>query len=142
MTDLRLEARTRLLYEHLEAERRYDIEAIMATYEEDSTVVINGNVFSGADSIRKFHERLGFSQTGGFSELRVAERHRYVHVEAIVIEQTLSGRHTGTWQGIAATGRTFEVPVCTVYVFGEGNKLASERVYFDSMQLLRQLGAA
>lgn len=141
MTDDKLQARTRSLNEHLEAERRYDIEAIMRTYEQDATVVINGQVFRGADSIRKFHERLGFSEQGGFSELRVTERHRYAREDAIIIEQTLSGKHTGTWQGLAPTGRTFEVPVCTLYLFGPGDKLESERVYFDSLQLLKQLGA-
>jgi SnoaL-like polyketide cyclase len=140
LTTDQLEARITLLDEHLEAENRHDIEAIMGTYEQDSEVIINGNVFSGSNSIRKFHERLGFGQNGGFSELRVGERHRYIHDEAIIIEQTLSGVHTGTWQGIAATARSFEIPVCTVYIFGETNKLAVERVYFDSTLLLKQLG--
>ena len=140
MADGRLKARIKLLDEHLEAERRYDIEGIMRTYEQDAVVRINGQAFSGSESIRKFHERLGFGQDGGFSELRVGERRRYVHVEAIIIEQTLSGTHTGTWQGIAATGRPFEVPVCTVYTFGKEHKLAGESVYFDSALLLKQLG--
>lgn len=140
MTDDKLSARIKLLNEHLEAEIRYDIEGIMHTYEQDASVIINGHVFRGPESIRKFHERLGFNQNGGFSNLRVAERHRYVHAEAIIIEQTLSGIHTGAWQGIAVTGRSFEVPVCTVYTFGKENKLAGESVYFDSLILLRQLG--
>jgi hypothetical protein len=135
-----VEARIRLLDEHLDAENRHDIEAIMGTYEQESEVIINDHVFSGDSSIRKFHERMGFGQDGGFSDLHVGERHRYVHDEAVIIEQTLSGRHTGKWQGIAATGRSFEIPVCTVYLFGEENKLAGERVYFDSALLLKQLG--
>lgn len=139
MSNGHLEARIRLLNEHLEAEKRYDIEGIMRTYEQDAAVLINGQVFRGHDSIRRFHERLGFDQRGGFSNLRVGERRRYVHDEVIIIEQTLSGIHTGTWQGIAATGRSFEVPVCTVYTFGEEDKLAGESVYFDGALLLRQL---
>lgn len=140
MTNDRLQARIELLNEHLEAEQRYDIEGIMRTYEPEAEVIINGYVFSGPENIRKFHERLGFDKKGGFSNLRVGERHRYVHDEAIIIEQTLSGTHTGTWQGIAATGRSFEVPVCTVYTFGKENRLEGESVYFDSALLLRQLG--
>lgn len=139
MSDEQLRARIRLLDEHLDAEKRYDIEGIMLTFEQDASVVINGSVFRGHQSIRKFHERLGFAQNGGFSNLSVTERHRYVHDEAVIIEQTLSGVHTGTWQGIAATGRSFEVPVCTVYTFGAENKLAGENVYFDSALLLKQL---
>ena len=135
-----LEPRIELLNRHLDAENRHDVEAIMDTYERDPEVIINGSVFSGTDSIRKFHERLGFGQNGGFSDLRVGERHRFIHDEAIIVEQTLSGRHTGTWQGVAATGRSFEIPVCTVYLFGGENRLAGERVYFDSVLLLKQLG--
>jgi hypothetical protein len=141
MTNVQSEARIKLLNEHLDAEKRYDIEGIMRTFEQDATVLINGHVFSGHESIRKFHERLGFDQNGGFSNLSVGERHRYIHDEAIIIEQTLSGVHTGTWQGLAATRLGFEVPVCTVYTFGKKNKLAGESVYFDSALLLRQLGA-
>jgi SnoaL-like polyketide cyclase len=140
MVNEQLKARIKLLNEHLDAEKNYDIEGIMCTYEQGASVIINGNVFRGPESIHKFHERLGFDQNGGFSNLRVGERHRYVHEEAIIIEQTLSGIHTGTWQGIVATGLSFEVPVCTVYTFGKENKLAGESVYFDSMLLLRQLG--
>jgi ketosteroid isomerase-like protein len=137
----RLAARISLLNEHLEAENRHDIDAIMATYEQEPEVVVNGKVFSGAGQIRRFHERLGFSTGGGFSELHVEERHRHTHDAAVVIEQTLSGKHTGTWQGLAPTGRPFAIPVCTVYTFGKQNKLACERVYFDSALLLTQLGA-
>jgi len=140
MTDDNLKARVKCLNEHLEAENNYDLEGIMRTFEQNASVTINGNAFRGPESIRKFHERLGFDQNGGFSNLSVGERRRYVHDEAIIIEQTLSGIHTGTWQGIAATGRSFEVPVCTVYTFGKENKLAGESVYFDSALLLRQLG--
>lgn len=142
MINTQLKAHIKLLNEHLEAENLYDIEGIMRTFEQDASVIINGNVFSGLESIRRFHERLGFDQNGGFSNLRIGERHRYVHEEAIIIEQTLSGIHTGSWQGIAATGRSFEVPVCTVYTFGKENKLAGESVYFDSALLLRQLEVA
>lgn len=141
MTSDQLKARIKLLDEHLDAEARYDLDAIMNTFEQEAEVMINGQVFSGPDRIRKFHQRLGFDQDGGFSDLKVGERHRYLHDEAIIIEQRLSGTHTGTWQGISATGRSFEVPVCTVYTFGKANKLAGERVYFDSALLLKQLGA-
>jgi ketosteroid isomerase-like protein len=132
MINDQLKARIKLLNEHLDAEKSYDIEGIMRTYEQDAEVIINGHVFSGHENIRKFHERLGFGQNGGFSKLSVGERHRYIQDEAIIIEQTLSGIHTGTWQSTAATGRSFEVPVCTVYTFGKENKLAGESVYFDS----------
>ena len=52
----------------------------------------------------------------------------------------MSGKHTGTWEGIEATGRTVKLSVCTIYTFDTDNKLVGENVYFDGALLLRQLG--
>ncbi|HZS09608.1 MAG TPA: ester cyclase [Blastocatellia bacterium] len=137
-----METCIRLLNEHLEAENRHDIEAIMRTYGQNPVVHINGQVFTDDAGIRRFHERLGFGEGGAFSDLLVVERQRYITDEAVIIEQTLTGRHTGRWQGISATGKSIEVPACTIYTFDEENKLAGERVYFDSALLLKQLGVS
>jgi predicted ester cyclase len=58
----------------------------------------------------------------------------------VVIEQTLSGVHTGKWQGVQPTRKSFEIAVCTIYTFSSEGKLASEDVYFDSSLIYRQLG--
>jgi hypothetical protein len=71
--------------------------------------------------------------------VHVAERHRHVTAEAIVIEQTLSGRHTGDYEGLAPSARRFEASVCTVYRFDADRLLASEDVYFDRARLTKQL---
>jgi predicted ester cyclase len=68
-------------------------------------------------------------------------RRRYVTSEAVIMEQTLNGRHTGNWQGIEASGITFKIAVCTIYTFNEAGKIVGENVYFDRAQLLEQLGA-
>jgi SnoaL-like polyketide cyclase len=52
----------------------------------------------------------------------------------------LSGKHTGDWQGIQATGRGFEIPACAIFTFDEDGRLAGERVYFDMALLLKQIG--
>ena len=127
------------LQEHLDAENAHDLEAIMRTYAADPVVVLNGFLIEGAEAVREFHARFGFGGSGSFSEVRVTERHRHVTDEAIVIEQVLGGRHTGDYQGLAATGRTFAVRVCTVYRFDVEGRLASEDVYFDTAYLRRQL---
>ncbi|HEY6186685.1 MAG TPA: ester cyclase [Pyrinomonadaceae bacterium] len=130
-----------LLEEHLRAENAHDLDAIMKTFAEDARLILNGYTFGGHDVIRALHHDLGFGGDGGFSELRVEERHRYVTSEAVIIEQTLSGRHTGTWQGIEASGITFKIAVCTIYTFDEEGRIVGENVYFDRALLLEQLGA-
>ena len=101
---------------------------------------LNGEVFRGHKSIRTVHERFGFGERGAFSELRVVERRRYTTADAIVVEETLGGVHRGAWEGLAPTGRSFTLPICTVYRFEATGRLVSEMVYFDRALLLHQLG--
>ena len=136
----RLKARIDLLEEHLRAENDHDLDAIMETFGGTARLVLNGYSFGDADGIRALHRDFGFAEDGGFSDLRVDERRRYIDASAIIMEQTLSGKHTGTWQGIAASGREFRIPVCTIYTFDEEDKIVGENVYFDRALLLKQLG--
>jgi hypothetical protein len=128
-----------LLDEHLAAENQHDLERIMVTYGASPVVVLNGQRIEGQEAIREFHRTFGFSNAGSFSEVHVTEVHRHRAADGIIIEQRLSGRHTGSWRGIEPTGRVFEISVCTVYSFDDRGKLASERVYFDAAWLARQL---
>jgi hypothetical protein len=127
---------------HLDAENRHDLAGIMATYTAAPRVTINGQVFSGTKAVRVFHDRFGFGGNGAFSDVNVKERARHPCGLIIVVEQTLSGVHTGRWQSHEPTGRGFELPVCTVYTFTPDARLASEDVYFDAILIHRQLGLA
>ena len=140
VSDHRAEARARCLEEHLRAENQHDVDAIMKTFAQNGVLIFNGVSIADHDRIRALHEDLGFGQGGGFSDLSIEEKERYVSGEAIVLEQVVRGKHTGVWQGVPATGRTVELAVSTVYKFDEEGKLSSENVYFDTGGLLRQLG--
>jgi steroid delta-isomerase-like uncharacterized protein len=136
----RLARRVRYLEAHIEAENNHDVEAIMSTFAASGVLVFNGMTIDDHDRIRTLHEELGFGDQGGFSELSIEERARYISEEAIILEQVVKGRHKGTWQGVPATGRKVELAVSTVYKFDEEGKLSSENVYFDTGGLLKQLG--
>ena len=125
---------------HLDAENGHHLDDVMATYVPAPRVTINGQVFSGANEVRSFHERFGFGGNGAFSDIAVSERRRHSSGQVVVIEQTLSGVHTGKWQGVQPTRKRFEIAVCTIYTFSSEGKLASEDVYFDSSLIYRQLG--
>ena len=141
LTEDQLKRRVALLEKHLSAENAHDLDGIMKTFGQGARLVLNGYAFDDHERIRALHEDLGFSERGGFSDLRIEERRRYITDDAIILEQTLSGHHTGTWQGVTATGRSFKIAVCTVYTFDEEGKLAGENAYFDGAFLLKQLGA-
>jgi hypothetical protein len=131
--------RLAILARHLEAENAHDIDSIMATYVERPIVVINGRAIEGREGVRMFHQRFGFGGDGSFADVHVEERHRHETKEAIAIEQPLSGRHVAEWERAAATGKRFEVAVCTVYRFAPDGLLQSEDVYFDRARLREQL---
>ena len=134
------EAHARMLEEHLRAENAHDVDGIMDTFSRSAKFTLNGNTYGGHGLIRVAHERFGFSEGGSFSDLRVEENRRYTSDSAIILEQTVSGIHTGTWEAVPATGRAVKLSVCTIYTFDEDNKLVGENVYFDGALLLRQLG--
>ena|SRR5579859_3222588 len=134
-----IQASVTVLERHLAAENSHDVDGIVRTFAEDGVLVLNGEAFRGRPLIQKVHERFGFGNRGAFSELQVREKHRHATPGAIVLEEELSGRHTGPWEGLDPTQRPFAIAVCTVYEFNTASELASERVYFDGNALLKQL---
>ena len=73
-------------------------------------------------------------------DLHIDVRHRHACEDAIVLEVIIRGRHSGAWRGLPATGRQIEFPLCGIYTFDDGNRLAGERIYYDRATVLRQLG--
>jgi steroid delta-isomerase-like uncharacterized protein len=59
--------------------------------------------------------------------------------EAATVECNASGTHKGELMGIAPTGRQVKMPYCTVIEIRDG-KVSAEREYFDSLNMMRQLG--
>lgn len=136
----RLEIRLKGLEEHIRAENEHDVEAIMKTFAPGGVLVFNGRPLDDHAVIRTLHEQLGFGGNGGFSDLRIDVKNRYVSEEAITLEQVVTGTHTGEWQRVPPTGRKIAVAVCTVYKFDHEGKLVSENVYIDTGSMLKQLG--
>ena len=56
-----------------------------------------------------------------------------------VIEVTVRGTHQAELEGIPATGRSIEVPVCNVIEARDG-RVVREREYYDAMAIMQQLG--
>lgn len=129
------------LARHIAAENARDVHGIVDTFAQDGALVLNGETFRGHERIFKVHDRFGFGPGGGsFADIRVEELRRFETPTTIVVEERLSARHVGTWDGVAATGRSFAVSLCAVYEFDADHLLVSERVYFDGAGLMKQLG--
>jgi hypothetical protein len=52
----------------------------------------------------------------------------------------MRAEHANAWQGIPATGKRIEVPICAVFPFDQAGNLTGERVYLDGAMMLKQLG--
>jgi steroid delta-isomerase-like uncharacterized protein len=94
----------------------------------------------GHDGVRGFYDSFGMGNRGSFSSIKLEVTHQHVSSETITVEVILTGAHTAEFQGIPATGRSVEIPVCAVFLFDNEGKIAGERVYFDGSLVLRQLG--
>lgn len=135
-----IEARLGVVDAHMRAENEHDVDGIMRTFGKQPTFVLNGETFAGHESIRGMYDAFGFGGSGGFGNIHVEEKRRHVSDEAVILEAVLTAEHTGPWQGIPATGRKVELPLCAVFPFDQEGKLAGERVYLDGALLLTQLG--
>jgi predicted ester cyclase len=59
----------------------------------------------------------------------------------VIVEFDLLGTHRGALRSLPATGREFRVRVCAFFLFDD-ERIVCERVYFDQLSILRQLGIA
>ena len=71
--------------------------------------------------------------------------HKMVNVvhqgNQVVIEWMFTAVHKGEFGGIPASGRTVNVPGCSVYTV-EGEQITRGNIYFNGPTLIQQLGAA
>jgi steroid delta-isomerase-like uncharacterized protein len=73
-------------------------------------------------------------------DFEIDVQHRHVADDAVLVEVIIRGTHLGGWRGLPATGRRIEFPLCGVYTFDAGDRLAGEKIYYDRGTVLRQLG--
>jgi predicted ester cyclase len=130
-----------LLKAHHDSEVRHTVQQIMDTFGKKSRTVVNGQVFEGLDAIEQFHKALGFSDEGSFTNIEFDIFKYHQSDDAIVIEFSLRGTHTGDFKGISPTGKLIDVPVAAIYSYDTNGTLVQENIYFDEAKILRQIGA-
>jgi predicted ester cyclase len=75
-----------------------------------------------------------------FSNLRFQLRETLAERDTVVVVATMSGRHTGTFNGIAPTGRPVDHEQVDIFTVKEG-LITRHRAVRDDLGLLRRLGA-
>jgi steroid delta-isomerase-like uncharacterized protein len=132
------ERREEIVREHMESENRHEFDVTMETFHHPRYELIGtGDVFDGHKEVAAYFEETRTAFPDQRNEL-IALHHAD---DAVLVEAMLYGTHGGSFRGLPATGRKFEMQFLAVFVFEE-DRLVCERVYFDAGTILRQLGIA
>jgi steroid delta-isomerase-like uncharacterized protein len=128
--------REELVREHMETENRLDLEATLATFAHPRyEIVATGQIYDGEVEVREYFasSRRSFpDQRNELVSLRHAE-------DAVIVEFDLLGTQEGDLMGFPPSGKEFRCRMVALYLF-EGEGLVCERVYFDALTILGQLG--
>ena len=127
--------RERIVLDHFADETRQDFDAVLGTFPHPHYELIpSGEVHDGNDDVRQY-----------YAETRRAfpdQRHEIIQLrhadDSVIVEFWLLGTHRGPLKGIPPTGNAFRCRMNAFFIF-EGDKLVCERVYFDTLTMLRQL---
>jgi steroid delta-isomerase-like uncharacterized protein len=132
------ERREAVVREHMESENHHDFDTTIGTFAHPRYEIIpTGDVYDGEEEVRRYfaETRSAFpDQRNELISLRHAE-------DAVIVEFDLLGTHLGALRSLPPTGRAFRTRVCAFFIF-EGDLIVCERVYFDQLSILRQLGIA
>jgi steroid delta-isomerase-like uncharacterized protein len=132
------ERREAIVREHMESENRHDFDTTIGTFSHPRyELVATGDVYDGDEEVR-----------GYFAESRTAfpdQRNELIALhhadDAVIVEFDLLGTHLGKLRALRPTGRSFRARMTAYFLF-EGDRLVCERVYFDQLTIMRQLGLA
>jgi steroid delta-isomerase-like uncharacterized protein len=128
--------REAIVREHMESENRLDLEATLATFAHPRyELVATGQIYDGEEEVRAYFASSRASFPDQRNEL-VALHHAD---DAVIVEFDLLGTQQGELMGFPPSGKAFRCRMAAVYVF-EGEGLMCERVYFDALTILGQLG--
>ena len=132
------EQREALVIEHMESENRHEFDVTMETFGHPRyELIATGDIFDGEAEVAHYFDETRTAFPDQRNEL-IALHHSD---DAVFAEAWLYGTHLGSFRGLPATGREFEMRFCAMFVFEE-DRLVCERVYFDPGKILRDIGMA
>lgn len=122
--------------EHMESENRHEFDVTMATFHHPRyEIIATGEVYDGQEQVGEYFRLTRAAFPDQRNEL-IALHHAD---DAVVAEFDLRGTHRGELRGIPPTGREFTCRCVALFLFEE-DRLVCERVYFDVLTIMGQLG--
>lgn len=136
--EARARARLELVREHIGCENRRDLDGIMRTFGADAEYddLPWDDRRTGRDGVQAYYAELLQS----LPDLQIDVRGAHACADTVVVEAVIRGTHRGAWRGLPATGRALAFPLCGIFTFDGGGRIAGERIYYDRATVLRQLG--
>src|SRR5829696_184614 len=130
--------RESIVREHMDSENRHEFDATLETFDHPRyELVATDEVYDGREEVERYFEQTRRAFPDQRNEL-LALHHSD---DAVLVEAVIRGTHRGPLRSLPPTGREYELPILAIFMF-DGDKLLCERVYFDQLTVLRQLGIA
>jgi len=128
--------REAVVREHMASENRHEFDVTLGTFARPHYELIpTGEVYDGREAVARYYA----TSRAAFPDQRNEVRALHHADDVVIAEFDLMGTHRGSFHGFPPTGRAFVCPMVALFFF-EGDRIVCERVYFDSMTILRQLG--
>lgn len=138
LNPLQTKKREEIVREHMDSENRHEFDATLETFDHPRYELIpTGEVHDGPEEVMAYFEETRRAFPDQRNEL-LALHHAD---DAVLVEAVIRGTHKGPLRSLPPTGREFELPILAIFMF-DGDRLLCERVYFDQLTVLRQLGVA
>jgi steroid delta-isomerase-like uncharacterized protein len=134
--------RLEIVRQHMEAEDRKDLDAVVACFTDDCYYRVPGLDLHlhGREQIRGWYTELFAAIPDMANE---CERYWSFQGETepfVLYQAEMTGTHLGTLQGWHATGRCFRTGMLVRIPIAADGRMLAEEVYFDGAHLFRQLG--
>jgi steroid delta-isomerase-like uncharacterized protein len=130
--------REAVCFGHMTDENAHVFDRAIAAFAHASyEIVPTGETYDGAARV---HELMLENKTA-FPDFHYAVEVAHYADDAVVVEGRFTGTHEGPWRGLPATGRKVDFPMLVVFRFA-GEEMMGERIFFDLLTVLRQLGVA
>jgi len=130
--------REEIVREHMESENRHEFDVTLDTFDHPRyELIATGDVYDGSEEVSAYFEE----SRSAFPDQRNELRALHHTDEGVMVEAIIRGTHTGPLRSLPPTGREYELPILSFFVFEE-DRLVCERVYFDQLTVLEQLGVA
>ncbi|OBJ62334.1 ester cyclase [Mycobacterium sp. 1423905.2] len=131
-----LAARQRLVLDHFRDEVRQNWDDVLSTFPHPHYELIPQlTVHDGDQAVRDYYHHTRTAFPDQHHEI-IALRHS---ADAVIVEFWLMGTHLGYLGKVPPTGSRFRVRMTAFFVFDDVETLVCERIYFDTLTMIKQL---